>query len=426
MKSLIKHLLLVVIYFASAVITGAGLLLPTAVEAHGERATEPYIRTRTVHWYDMSWSKTSVAVGDTYTIKGKFRLFTDWPDAASRPDLIYVSAYGPGAVVARVESRLNGMPAQQSFINAELGRDYDFEIVMKGRIPGRWHVHVIVQVEGAGAIVGPGNWLEVTGKASDFKSPIKTMTGVQIDDLETYKVGAAQGYHFALGLIALAWILWWLRRPLFIPRWLALQKGDNEDLLVTKLDDKVAAGMVGLMLVISVVGYHHATQAYPYVVPLRGGWTKIPPQPKPEELVPVNLKHAEYDVPGRSLRMRADITNTTDKPVRIGEFMTAELRFINQNLPAAVESVTPGYPEELVPPSGLIVDNDLLAPGETRSVYLEATDAVWEVERLVSFLTDVDSRIGGLVYFWDEQGNRYMSELAGPIVPVIKQKSGGA
>ena len=37
-------------------------------------------------------------------------------------------------------------------------------------------------------------------------------------------------------------------------------------------------------------------------------------------------------------------------------------------------------------PSGLIVDNDLLAPGETRSVYLEATDAVWEVERLVSFL----------------------------------------
>jgi methane/ammonia monooxygenase subunit B len=120
--------------------------------------------------------------------------------------------------------------------------------------------------------------------------------------------------------------------------------------------------------------------------------------------------------------MRAEITNTLDRPVRIGEFMTAELRFINHGVPAAVKGVDPGYPRELVPPSGLIVDNDLLAPGESRSVYLEATDAVWEVERLVSFLTDVDSRIGGLLFFWDEQGTRYLGEVAGPIVPVIKRK----
>lgn len=421
MKPLSRWVLLAGICLGTATGTVLGLF-PTAVEAHGERATEPYIRTRTVHWYDMSWSKTSVAVGDTYTIKGKFRLFSDWPDAASKPDLIYVSAYGPGAVLTRVESYLNGMPAQQSFINAELGRDYDFEIRMKGRIPGRWHVHVIVQVKGAGAIVGPGNWIEVTGSARDFKSPYETLTGSLIDDLETYKITSAQGYHLALGLIALAWLIWWLRRPLFIPRWLALRRGDSEELLVTSRDDKVAVGMVVLMLVITIVGYHHASQAYPYVVPLRGGWTKLPPQPKPEEAVTVKLSHAEYDVPGRSLRLRAQITNTLDRPVRIGEFMTAELRFVNQRLPWAVKGVDPGHPEELVPPSGLIVDNDLLGPGESRSVYLEATDAVWEVERLVSFLTDVDSRIGGLLFCWDEQGTRYLSEVAGPIVPVIKRK----
>ena len=88
-----------------------------------------------------------------------------------------MSAYGPGAVLTRLESRLNGLPAQQSFINAELGRDYEFEIVMRGRIPGRWHVHTIVQVAGAGAIVGPGNWIEVTGNASDFNQSVTTMTG---------------------------------------------------------------------------------------------------------------------------------------------------------------------------------------------------------------------------------------------------------
>lgn len=422
MKAWIKRFLLTFISLSTAV--GGGMaLIPSSVEAHGERATEPYIRTRTVHWYDMSWSKESVAVGETYRIKGKFRLFSDWPDAAARPDLIYVSAYGPGAVLTRVESYLNRLPAQQSFINAELGRDYEFEIVMKGRIPGRWHVHTIVQVNGAGAIVGPGKWIEVTGSASDFKQPVETLTGVQIDDIETYKVSAAQWYHFGLGLIAVAWLVWWLRRPLIIPRWLALQKG-REDVLVRPVDDKVGAGMVVLMLLISAVGYHHATQAYPYVVPLRGGWTKIPPQPEPQEQIPVTLTHAEYDVPGRSLRMRAEITNTTDQPVRVGEFMTAELRFVNQSVPAAVENISPGYPKELLPGAGLIVDNDLLSPGETRSVYIEATDAVWETERLVSFLSDVDSRIGGLVFFWDEQGNRYMSELSGPILPVIEARAG--
>jgi methane/ammonia monooxygenase subunit B len=406
----------------AAAVGGGTALVPAPAQAHGERATEPYIRTRTVHWYDMSWEKDSVAVGETYRIKGRFRLFSDWPDAAARPDLIYVSAYGPGAVLTRVESYLNGLPAQQSFINAELGRDYEFEIVMKGRIPGRWHVHTIVQVDGAGAIVGPGKWIEVTGNASDFKQSVDTLTGRHIDNVETYKVAEAQWYHLALGLVALAWLVWWLRRPLVIPRWLAVQKG-REDILVRPIDDKLAAGMVGLMLVVSVVGYHHATQAYPHVVPLRGGWTKIPPQPAPQERVQAKLTHAEYDVPGRSLRMRAEITNTTDRPVRVGEFMTAELRFVNKRVPAAVESLR-GYPEELIPGNGLIVDNDLLAPGETRSVYLEATDAAWEVERLVSFLSDVDSRVGGLLFFWDEQGNRYMSELAGPIVPVIKAGAG--
>uniref|UniRef100_UPI0034D355B6 methane monooxygenase/ammonia monooxygenase subunit B n=1 Tax=Proteus mirabilis TaxID=584 RepID=UPI0034D355B6 len=30
-------------------------LMDQAAFAHGERATEPYIRTRTVHWYDVTW-----------------------------------------------------------------------------------------------------------------------------------------------------------------------------------------------------------------------------------------------------------------------------------------------------------------------------------------------------------------------------------
>jgi methane/ammonia monooxygenase subunit B len=52
---------------------------------------------------------------------------------------------------------------------------------------------------------------------------------------------------------------------------------------------------------------------------------------------------------------------------------------------------------------------------------IDATDAAWELERLVSFLSNVDSRTGGLIFFFDSKGNRYISEVYGPILPVFKK-----
>ena len=48
-----------------------------------------------------------------------------------------------------------------------------------------------------------------------------------------------------------------------------------------------------------------------------------------------------------------------------------------------------------------------------------ASDAMWEVERLVSFLTDVDSKFGGLLFLVDKQGNRTLTEISGPILPTF-------
>jgi methane/ammonia monooxygenase subunit B len=44
---------------------------------------------------------------------------------------------------------------------------------------------------------------------------------------------------------------------------------------------------------------------------------------------------------------------------------------------------------------------------------------MWEVERLVSFLTDVDSKFGGLLFFVDKSGNRMMTEIGCPILPTF-------
>jgi methane/ammonia monooxygenase subunit B len=116
------------------------------------------------------------------------------------------------------------------------------------------------------------------------------------------------------------------------------------------------------------------------------------------------------------------MTNNTDQPLGIGEFTTANLRFINKALPTAVAAIDPKYPKELMPANGLVVDsNKPLAPGEKRVVMLDTTDVAWEEERLVSFLSNVDSRTGGLVFFYDPQGKRYISEVSGSILPVFKK-----
>lgn len=404
-----------------AAMTVASALLPLPVAAHGERATEPYIRTRTVHWYDVTWSSEKIGVNDKVTVEGKFHLFTDWPDAASKPELAFLSNASPGAVMTRVESYINDMPAQQSVRQLEIGRDYRFKLVMGGRIPGRWHLHPVLNVHGAGPIVGPGHWVEVAGSAADFKLPVTTMTGEVIDDLQHYGVARVQWWQAGYALLAVAWIVWWIRRPLIVPRWNAIRKG-REDLLITRTDDRVAAGLLVLVLVVVIGGYRYTTQKYEYVVPLQAGSFKTKPLPQAPSLVAVEMKDATYDVPGRSLRLDVEITNQSDSPMRLGEFTTANLRFLNKSLDAAVAGVDPSFPKDLVAGSGLkLSDDSPIAPGEKRTLRIEATDAAWEIERLVSFLTNVDSRVGGMLFFFDAEGQRHMTEVFGPIIPVFTQ-----
>jgi methane/ammonia monooxygenase subunit B len=416
-RSLPEHLLRAIFVLLGTVL-GLAQALPAA--AHGERAQEPYLRTRTAHWYDVKWSVDKLAVNETITITGKFRLFGDWPDAVQPPSTVFVSNATPGPVLARVDSSLNGVPARQSFRDLQIGRDYEYKMVLKGRIPGRYHVHPMIAVKGSGPLVGPGKWVEIDGDPADFTFPVDTISGERIGDLETWGVMTAVRWHALWLLIAAAWIIWWIRRPLLIPRYIALKKG-REDLLTTNLDLKVGIGLLAATLLITFAGYQWAQARYPRVVPLQSGTMYTPPLPLPPQAVKVQVDEARYDVPGRSMRMALQVTNTGERPLRLGEFLTASIRFVNQNLPAAVANVDAGYPQDVVARNGLVLSDDTdIKPGETRRLRIEATDAAWEIERLTSFLTDVDSKIGGLLFFFDTQGNRYITEVGGPILPVFK------
>jgi methane/ammonia monooxygenase subunit B len=53
----------------------AGLAVTMAAtgpaDAHGEKSQAAFLRMRTLNWYDLKWSKTSVNVNEEYEITGK-------------------------------------------------------------------------------------------------------------------------------------------------------------------------------------------------------------------------------------------------------------------------------------------------------------------------------------------------------------------
>ena len=54
-------------------------------------------------------------------------------------------------------------------------------------------------------------------------------------------------------------------------------------------------------------------------------------------------------------------------------------------------------------------------------MFVSATDARWETERLTAFLTDVDARIGALLFFYNRSGDRKIVDVASSILPVFDE-----
>ena len=68
---------------------------------------------------------------------------------------------------------------------------------------------------------------------------------------------------------------------------------------------------------------------------------------------------------------------------------------------------------------GLSLDNATpIQPGEQRTMTITARDALWESEKLDGLIRDSDSRIGGLLFFYDDQlGERFISSITAAVIP---------
>jgi methane/ammonia monooxygenase subunit B len=232
--------------------------------------------------------------------------------------------------------------------------------------------------------------------------------------LEDYNLGNTYFWHFFWYAIGVAWMVYWVRRPTFMPRLLMVDAG-RADELVSGGDRKVAMGFAAATILIVVFAQSSANGKYPITIPLQAGTMRgIKPIDMPKSTVAVKVEDATYRVPGRAMRMKLTITNNGNSPVRLGEFYTASVRFLDSD----VFKDTSGYPEDLLAEDGLSVsDNSAIAPGETRTVEVTASDAAWEVYRLSDIIYDPDSRFAGLLFFFDSAGNRIVQQVDAPLIP---------
>ncbi len=412
---LIKNNKVVKLSFVALLITVAAAMFytPTA-SAHGEKSQAAFMRMRTIHWFDLNWSKEVVPVNDTMTISGKFFVFSGWPETVDKPEVSFLNIGIPGPVFIRAGSWIGGQAVPRS-VSLELGETYDFKVLLKARRPGDWHVHTMLNVQGGGPIIGPGKWVTITGSMSDFVNNITTLTGETIN-LETYNLENTYFWHAFWYAIGLAWLFYWARKPMFIPRSIAVEAG-KADSLITATDKKVAMGFMVGAVVLVAVSYANTEEQFPVTTPLQAGLLRgIKSIQMPAPTVSVKVEDATYRVPGRAMQMTVTITNNGDSSIRLGEFQTAGVRFMD----SAVAQDDTGYPDDLLAEDGLTVsDNSPLAPGQTRTVNITASDAAWEVYRLADLIYDPDSRFAGLLFFWDESGNRQMTTIDAPLIPTF-------
>lgn len=388
-------------------------VFPTGAHAHGEKALEPFIRMRTIQWYDVQWNRDKLEVNGEVAITGKFHVAEDWPNSVPKPDMTYLNVSTPGPVFIRTERFLNGKPWVSSAA-LKLGGDYDFKIVLKARLPGRYHIHPFFNLHDAGAVMGPGHWVEITGDPAAFSNTVKTLSGETVD-MESYGFANGVSWHVLWIALGTAWLLWWVRRPLFIPRYKMLQSG-REDALITPLDKTIAKAILVVVPLFVFGAYAMTESQYPNNIPLQAALDQIEPLSPAVNtgVVKVKVVRTEYQISGRSMAMVAQIHNLSDQPVQIGEFTTANLRFIN---PAF--GLSDNYQgDAMIAAKGLGVDDaQPIQPGETRTVRITAADALWETEKLEGLFRDADSRLGGLLFLYDASGKRHIANISTAVIP---------
>jgi methane/ammonia monooxygenase subunit B len=373
------------------------------VNAHGEAAQEGFIRTRTVAFYDVTFSTAAIRVGEEVTITGKFNLLKSWPANLAKPDLIFLTAAVPGPQMVVEDRKLNGMFTPGA-VSPRTGEEYDFKLTLRGRRPGQYHIHPIVSVQHVGPLLGPGEWISIEPGA--FTNPVTLLSGKTVD-LETYGLPRIITWHAVVLALGLGWLLFWIVRPI-LRRTLWVASGAEAQLITRR--DLLVSVLVGVLTIAMIlVGYLSTTRSYPDIIPQQVVRLEIPRLPQPERVVEITPGVAKYHPATRTLTMELRATNRGSRPVSLQQFSTSMLSFMS--LATSNQAPTPGAVYALRVDPGLPIH-----PGRTQLLKLTITSKMWEEHRLMD-LREAQLRFGGLLFFQDSTGLRSVVPIDLPLQP---------
>ncbi len=148
------------------------------------------------------------------------------------------------------------------------------------------------------------------------------------------------------------------------------------------------------------------------IFPFSVNKSNIEPLDVPPSPIKVIVSDVSYVVSDSAMRMKLTITNNSSSSVRLGELNTAGARFFD----AKVHDDETGYPASLMAKNGLKVsNNDPIQPRETRDVEVIAVGSAWEDYHLSDIIYGSDNRFGGLLFFFNELGERNQVIINAPL-----------
>ena len=384
-----------------------------AAYAHGEKAQEAFLRMQTVAFFDTKFATDKPEPGDItlkqgeeWTVEGTMKILETWPKTIDEPEVGYIGVTTQGPVSIMTGRVVNGKDTPHSIY---LGRGdvFNYKMTLQGRLVGRWHVHPIIGVEGAGSVMGPGRWLTVKEAPGGFSFPLTLMNGETVD-VENYGISLVWTLNL-LGLVLGLWFMWhWTVPRATVTRLMINLKigmhdtGDDFGLIQPK-DYKVMDILAVLTIALLIGGYWYGAATYPGGIPQQVIRFEPPKAHEDPNFVKVSAtQQAKYDVAEHNLVLPFEVTNTGSSPMTVTGFNTSTLVFSSNS--------SSGGRQVIVEPS------DAIYPNETKSLTLSMRDTVWEEERMMP-IGEALMSVTGVVTFENQDGQKNRITVQMPLNP---------
>ncbi|PND54404.1 monooxygenase [Mycobacterium sp. ENV421] len=379
---------------------------PPLASAHGEQSQQPFERTSTVAFYDTQFSTDRLDIGQELTITGTLRVMDSWPDhTIAPPDLGYLTVNMPGPVFTVQEREMSGMFTPQS-VKVVKGGVYPYKLVLKARVPGTWHVHPAMAMEGTGTLVGEGRYITIND-AGTFTEP-QTLSDGSTVDLASYGIGRVVTWHVLGLLVAVVYAAYWLRKSL-LQRAAVVNAGGGAT-LVTPRERNVSIAIAVVALVLGFGGYAYA-QLFdgPHIPPQVARLMPVPQAPSGlATQLKTQVQSAVFKEQAGTLVLKISVTNNSNSPVELDRLQFADYVVkVKEGANPDTDGVATVSPSGPISAHG---SGDLTVELDARSL----------LSRNLLPINDAQIRVTGLMFFRDTSGQistAEINELTSGILP---------